>query len=103
MLTTPLDPSRLDRFSIPSLALMQSRKDIRDLADRRWAAVEARLRAEGAADRAALGMADPTPALPFIREAAGIGAFAAAFQTFVEDFARSFNAGWNTVRPQDRR
>jgi len=73
------------------------------LADRRVRAMQRRLHDQGADDRRILGITDPVTPRPIIREAAGFGALAAAFQTFIEDFTRSFNAGWNAIRPEDRR
>jgi hypothetical protein len=98
---TALDPARLDRFSQPSLAALQVRKDCRNLADRRWKAVEARLQAEGAEDRAVLGIPDPVlPVQPWrpANEAQAFGAIAAAWQNAFDQLARDFSIGFGKVR-----
>lgn len=90
---TALDPTRLDRFSVQSLALMQVRADARDLADRRWKAVETRLSIEGAPDRAILGIPDPEPP----RKASLFelfGAIAAA----VDNMAAQYRAGYKAAQ-----
>ncbi|TDW69152.1 hypothetical protein EDF51_106136 [Curtobacterium sp. PhB25] len=97
---TNLDTARLDRFSVPSLALMQVRKDARALADRRWMAVEARLHADGAADRAVLGIPSPVAVKPW-QPANGMqawGALAAAWQNAWEQLAKDFAIGFGQVR-----
>lgn len=97
---TALDPARLDRFSVPSLALQQARNDARGLADRRWAAIEARLREDGAGDRAVLGIPDPVAVKPW-QPANGMqawGALAAAWQNAWEQLARDFAIGFGQAR-----
>ena len=98
-----LDPGRLDRFSVPSLALMQSRKDIRDLVDRRWAAVDARLRSEGAADREVLGI--PEPVQPYRPRTwwEALGVMTASFENALAQLGRQFQAGYDATRRTDDR
>lgn len=93
MTDTQLDPARLDRFSIPSLALMQARKDARDLADRRWKAVEQRISADGAADRAVLGIPNPEPP----RKTSLFEVFGAMVAAF-ENMADQYRAGYKAAR-----
>ncbi|WP_284761570.1 hypothetical protein [Curtobacterium sp. MEB011] len=97
---TALAPARLDRFSVPSLALMQVRKDARALADRRWKAVEARLREDGAGDRAVLGIPDSVVVKPWrpANEGQAWGALAAAWNNAFEQLARDFAIGFGQVR-----
>jgi len=95
-----LNTARLDRFSVPSLALRQARKDARALADRRWNAVEARLLADGASDRAVLGIPEPIAVQPWQPANPGQawGAFAAAWHNAFEQLARDFAIGFGQAR-----
>lgn len=88
-----LDPGRLDRFSQPSLAFLQSRSDCRKLADRRWKAVEARLQAEGAEDRAVLGIPEPVQPWRPANAVQAWGAAAAALGDAVSQMGRDLAIG----------
>ena len=90
---TALDPARLDRFSIPSLALMQTRRDARNLADRRWQSLEARLRAEGTEDRAVLGIPEPQQPWRPANAAQAWGAAAAALNDALSQIGRDIAIG----------
>jgi hypothetical protein len=90
---TRYEPARLDRFSLPNLALRQARSDARKLADRRWAAVEKRLRDEGAADRRVLGIPEPEQPWRPANAMQAWGAAAAIFNDAIAQMGRDLSIG----------